>query len=157
MSRGNNALQNVVTKLIDIPRTMTAGATLTNLSPALTIGSHKEYNEVKAIFPFVKAGSAAVTVKVAIQSDPVTVGTYVTVAESTYGTTAGTGYIATTGQGVAEITADMNNMLFGTNIKVLVTCVFTAGSVDTVIGSTLLQFSSAREEPPANTSMTTLS
>lgn len=156
MSSKANVLNNVVTKLIDIPRTMTAGATATNLSPALTVGADKKFHGVKAIFPFVKAGSAAVSVVVAIQSDTGTASAYQTVATSVAGTDAGHGYVATTGNAMAEVACTMDDVKMGANIKVLVTCTFTATSVDTVIGSTLLQFYNAREEPPVNTSMTTL-
>jgi hypothetical protein len=155
---GNKAdvLNQIVTKLIDIPRTMTAAGTLTNLSPALTVGADKKFHAVKAIFPFVGAGSAAKTVTVAIQSDTGTASAYQTLAVSTVGTDAGHGYLATTGNGVAEIACSMDDVKMGANIKVLVTCTFVAANTDTVIGPTLLQFYNAREEPPVNTSMTTL-
>lgn len=157
MAVRTNVLNNVVTKLIDIPRTLTAGATHDNLSPALTVGADKKFHAVKAIFPFVKAGSAAVNVTVEIQSDTGAGSAYQAVATSSVvGTDAGHGYIATTGNGMAEVSCSMDDIKIGANIKVYVHATFVAGSVDTVIGSTLLQFSHARENPPVNTSMTTL-
>jgi hypothetical protein len=151
----SNVLQNVVTKVIDVAQTLTANATHANLSPALTVGVHKEFNEVKAIFPFVAAGAGGTkSVTIEIQSDTGAASAYQAVATSVVGTDAGHGYIATTGNGVAEVSCSMNDVRIGANIKVYVHYLGT--STDTCIGPTLLQFYNAREEPPLNATMTTL-
>ncbi len=165
MANKRAMLSNVVTKYLDIPRTMTAGGTLTNLSPAFAVGADKKFLAAKAIFSFVKAGSAAVAVKIELQSDTTggvaSGGAYQSLTNTDgvtitpVGADAGHGYIATTGNGVVEANFDLSQVKCGANLKILVTCVFTAGSADTVIGNTLLQLADSRNEPPVNTAMLT--
>jgi hypothetical protein len=165
MANKRAMLSNVVTKYLDIPRTMTAGATLTNLSPAFAVGADKKFLAAKALFSFVKAGSAAVNVQIELQSDTTgdvaSGGAYRSLTNTDgvtitpLGSDAGHGYIATTGNGVVEANFDLSQVKAGANLKILVTCTFVAANTDTVIGNTVLQLAAARREPPVNTVMTT--
>jgi hypothetical protein len=163
MANKKAMLANVVTKYLDVPRTMTAGGTLTNLSPAFVVGTDKKYLAAKALFPFVKAGGAtAVSVQIELQSDTGTAGAYQSLTNTDgvtitpIGTDAGHGYVATTGAGICEANFDLSQVKVGTNLKVKVTCIFVAANTDTVIGETLLQLAGARKEPPTSTVVSTV-
>jgi hypothetical protein len=152
----------VVPKLLDTAITFTAGATVQGLSTAFVVGTDKKYSSVKAMFTGVKAGSAAVDVQIELQSDTDTGNAYRSltntdgVAITAVGTDNAHGHVATTGNLLVAADFDLNQVKVGANLKIRVTCTFTAGSVDTVIGHMILLLAGARKEPPTSALISTV-
>jgi hypothetical protein len=154
------------------PVTLTAsgaGSTITSTPTAYAIGTNKAFNAVRAIFPFIKTGGGgAVAVQLELQSDSGTSNAYQSVSLPSYvagtanaptitpvGTDAAHGYVATTGPGVVEAMWDLDNVKVNANLKIKISATFVAASVDAVVGTPLLEFFNAREEPPTSTTEAT--
>ena len=161
-------LKHVAVKMTDAPVTITSpGSAIaaTALSTAFDLGVDKKYVSVRAIFPFVKAGSSTVTVQMEIQSSTSSGGTYADVgvqlpatdnlepATAALCVDAGHGYVASTGNAVVSSYADLTSA--NRYLKVKLTANFGATTSPTVIGPIILVLEGARDEPITNTGMLT--
>jgi hypothetical protein len=163
MANKRAMLSNVITKCAETATvTYTAGGTVTSSGTAFVVGVTKPYNACKILFPFIKAGSAAVDVQLELQSDTGAGLAYQSLTNTDgvtitpVGTDAQHGHIVTTGTGIVEANYDLTQVKAGTNLKIKITCTFTAAITDTVIGLPLIQFADARREPPTGTVVSTI-
>ena len=178
MSWKRSMLRNVIVKMPEVAAiTLTAsggGSTITSLGTAFATGITKPYDAVKIVFPFIKTGGAtAVAVQLELQSDTGTGSAYQSlgmisafsmpptagntpVTITPVGTDNAHGYVATTGAGLVEASYDLNQVMVGTNLKIKISATFVAASTDTVVGTPLLIFGDARQEPPSSTLVSTV-
>jgi hypothetical protein len=135
---------------------------------AYAVGVNKQFNAVRAIFPFVKAGTGNVTVQVELQSDTGAGSAFQSLSLPSYvagtagaptitpvGADAAHGAVVGTGPGIVEQAFDLDQVKVGTNLKIQITANFTVATTPTVTGTPLLEFFNAREEPPTSTTEAT--
>ena len=146
------------------PTTITAsggGSTITALGTAFAVGTDKKYSSVKVVYPFQKTGSAAVAAQIELQSDTGTASAYQSLTNTdgvtitAVGTDNAHGYVATTGVGLVTADFDLNQVKAGTNLKIKISCTFTASTTDATVGIPLYIFAGARNEPPSSTLVST--